>query len=176
MWNFCNLLVISSLTKCYNYNNVHLPVFYCQFNLKSKTMSMKSNNLQNGLQTSGDLPGQAWASRVGDIRPPSCNCSQSPIWCHLQLVLLVTGQSTFSMEQLAAIICFFRWAANFWHLKALSNIDSLSSLKLLKASEIANCCVWQLQCVQNRSTMLLFKALTTDTDSILVQSLFHSAH
>ena len=88
---------------------------------------------------------EAWASRVGDIRPPLCNCSQSPI---------------------------------FWHLLALSNIDSLSSLKLLKASEIANCCVWQLHvyCVHNRSTMLLFKALTTDTDSILVQSLFHSAH
>ena len=45
MWNFCNLLVISYLTKCYDYNNVHLPVFYCQFNLKLKTMSMKSNNL-----------------------------------------------------------------------------------------------------------------------------------
>ena len=40
-----------------------------------------------GLQTSVDLPGQAWASRVGDIRPPSCNRSQSPIWCHLQLGL-----------------------------------------------------------------------------------------
>ena len=25
MWNFCDILVISSLTKCYNYNNVHFP-------------------------------------------------------------------------------------------------------------------------------------------------------
>ena len=49
MWNFCDLLVISSLTKFYNYNNVHLPVSYCQFNLKSKTMSMKSNNLASKL-------------------------------------------------------------------------------------------------------------------------------
>ena len=43
--------------------------------------------LHCGLQTSGHMPGQAWASRVGDIRPPSCNRSQSPIWCHLQLGL-----------------------------------------------------------------------------------------
>ena len=91
-----------------------------------------------GLQTSVDLPGQAWASRVGDIRPPLCNCSQSPI---------------------------------FWHLLALSNIESLSSLKLLKASEIANCCVWQLhvfradpQCCCSRLWPLIL---------ILV---FHSVH
>ena len=44
MWNFCDWLVIVSPTKSYNYNNV-LTVFYCQFNLKSKIISMKLNNL-----------------------------------------------------------------------------------------------------------------------------------
>ena len=69
------------------------------------------------------------------------------------------------MEQLAANICFFQVSSK---LLAFVSFVQHRLIVILEALEnIRNCqllCV-TAACVQNRSTMLLFKVLTTDTDS-----------
>ena len=107
-----------------------------------------------GLQTSVDLPGQAWASRVGDIGPHSCNRSQSPIWSGVisnwDCIGLVTGQSTFSMEQLAAIICSFQVSSELlafvqhWLIVILEALESIRNCQLLCVTAACVLCTEQI--------------------------------
>ena len=87
----------------------------------------------------------------------------------LQGIALAKAHSVWSSLRLLSAL--FRWAASFWH---LSNIDSLSSLKLLKASEIANCCVWQLHVYRTDPQCCCSRLWPLILIVTLVQSLFHS--